>query len=251
MYLTIEDGLLSLLTPLCFTKDPTNFADIMYEHGLIPSEVRDDVHRLYKTGKLTEHHLKVKVLEAVNNFVSSNEKENVKRVVMLLEKYLYIEIGIYFMKDYLCKLLCVRGKEMGLIYNVYSTTSTNSTSISSLIIINFIFIFYLILVKNYLWSREVEMDMNNRIYIDDEDEMSVEDNEIPEEETNLTNNQQATESDDSRVQYPMDEESCRSIISMFILFIISLNDKSIRRDFFFINGSSKGVQMIPPIQSAE
>ena len=118
-----------MLTPLCFTKDPTNFADIMYEHGLIPSEVRDDVHRLYKTGKLTEHHLKVKVLEAVNNFVSSNEKENVKQVVILLEKYLYIEIGIYFMKDYLCKLLCVRGKGMGLIYNVYSTSSTNSTSI--------------------------------------------------------------------------------------------------------------------------
>ena len=63
------------------------------------------------------------------------------------------------------------------------------------------------------------MDMNNRIYIDDEDEISVEDNEIPEEETNLTNNQQATESDDSRVQYSMNEESCRSIISMFIIII--------------------------------
>ena len=45
------------------------------------------------------------------------------------------------------------------------------------------------------------MDMNNRINIDDEEEMSVENNEIPEVETNLTNNQQATESDDSRVQY--------------------------------------------------
>ena len=98
MYLTIEDELLSLLTPLCFTKDPTTFADIMFEHGLIPSEVRDDVHLLYKTGKLSEHHLEFKVLKAVNNFVSSIDKENVERVVMVLEKYLYIESGIYFMK---------------------------------------------------------------------------------------------------------------------------------------------------------
>ena len=61
--------------------------------------------------------------------------------------------------------------------------------------------------------------------------MNVEDNKIPEEETDVTNDQQATESDDSRVQYPMDEESCRSIISMFIMFVISLNDKLIGRDF--------------------
>ena len=64
------------------------------------------------------------------------------------------------------------------------------------------------------------MHMNNRIYIDEEDEMNVEDNEIPEEETDLTNNKQATESDDSRVQYSMDEESCRSIISTFVIIII-------------------------------
>ena len=67
------------------------------------------------------------------------------------------------------------------------------------------------------------MHMNNRIYIDEEDEMSVEDNEIPEEETNLTNDKQATESDDSRVQYSMDEESSRSIISMFIIIIFSIH----------------------------
>ena len=80
----------------------------------------------------------------------------------------------------------------------------------------FTFIFYLILVENGLWSREVEMHMNNRIYIDEEDEMSVEDNEIQEEETNLTNDKQAT---DSRVQYSMDEESLRSINSMFVIII--------------------------------
>ena len=78
---------------------------------------------------------------------------------------------------------------------------------------------YLILVENSLWSSEVEMHMNNRIDIDEEDEMSVEDNEIPEEETNLTNDKQATESDDSRVQYSMDEESS---ISMFIIVIFSI-----------------------------
>ena len=60
------------------------------------------------------------------------------------------------------------------------------------------------------------MHMNNRIYIDEEDEMSVEDNEIQEEETNLTNDKQAT---DSRVQYSMDEESLRSINSMFVIMI--------------------------------
>ena len=64
------------------------------------------------------------------------------------------------------------------------------------------------------------MHMNNRMYIDEEDEMNIEDNEIPEEETNLTNDKQATETDDSRVQYSMDEESCRSINSMFIIFSI-------------------------------
>ena len=61
------------------------------------------------------------------------------------------------------------------------------------------------------------------MYIDEEDEMSVEDNEIPEEETNLTNDKQATESDDSRVQYSMDEESCRSINSAFIIILFSIH----------------------------
>ena len=61
------------------------------------------------------------------------------------------------------------------------------------------------------------MHMNNRIYIDEEDERNIEDNEIPEEEISLTNDKQATESDDSTVQYSMDEES---IISMFIIIII-------------------------------
>ena len=58
--------------------------------------------------------------------------------------------------------------------------------------------------------------MNNRIYIDEGDEMNIEDNEIPEEETNLTTDKQAT---DSRVLYSMDEESLRSINSMFIIMI--------------------------------
>ena len=116
------------MTILCFTTHPTLLADIMSEWGLIPYEVKDDVHRLYKTGKLTDHHLKCRILQAVKHSISTNEKEKVPQVDMVLNQYLYIEIK--FMKDYLCKLLCVRGKGMGLIYNVYSTTSTNSTSIS-------------------------------------------------------------------------------------------------------------------------
>ena len=67
------------------------------------------------------------------------------------------------------------------------------------------------------------MHMNNRIYIDEEDERNIEDNEIPEEETNLTNDKQATESDDSRVQYSMNEESSRSIISLFIIIIFRIH----------------------------
>ena len=127
MCLTIEDGALSLLTILSFRYDPTDFAYEISEHGLIPNEVKDDVHRLYETVKLTDHHLKCRILQAVKDFISTNEIENVPHVIMVLEKY---EIEIKFMKDYLCKLLYVRGKGMGLIYNVYSTTSTNSTSIS-------------------------------------------------------------------------------------------------------------------------
>ena len=132
MCLTIEDGLLSLLTILSFQYDPTRFADKMSKYGLIPNEVKDDVHRLYKTGKLTDHHLKCRILQAVKDFISTNERENVQHVFIEMIRYFYmfIESVIKSMKDYLCKLVCVRGKGMGLIYNVYSTTSTNSTSIS-------------------------------------------------------------------------------------------------------------------------
>ena len=134
MCLTIEDGLLSLLTILSFKYHPTHFANKMSKYGLIPNEVKDDVHRINKTGKLTYHCLRCRVLLAVNDFVSSNKKVGVQQVVKFLESKYRFEIGIgirvYFMKDYLCKLVCVRVKGMGLIYNVYSTTSTNSTSIS-------------------------------------------------------------------------------------------------------------------------
>ena len=85
----------------------------MFEHGLIPNEVRDDVHRLYKTGKLTDHHLKCRILQAVKDFILTNKIENIPQVIMVLKRKLYI--GIKFMKHYLCKLLCVRGKRMGLI----------------------------------------------------------------------------------------------------------------------------------------
>ena len=119
-----------MLTTLSFKCDPTRFAYIMSAHGLIPNEVEDDVHRLYQTGKLTDHHLKCRILQAVKDFISSNEIGTFPQVIMMLERHLYIGMQIESMKDYLCKLLCVRGKGMCLIYNVYSTTSTNSTSIS-------------------------------------------------------------------------------------------------------------------------
>ena len=99
----------------------------MSKYGLIPNEVKDNVHQLYKRRKLTDHHLRCRILQAVKDFISTNEKENVPQVVEVLEDN---RVEAEFMKDYLCKLLCVRGKGMGLIYNVYSTTSTNSTSIS-------------------------------------------------------------------------------------------------------------------------
>ena len=80
MCLTIDDGVLSLLTPLSFKYDSTtSFADKMSRYGLIPNEVKDDVHRLYETGKLTDHHLRCRILQAVNDFVSTNEKENIPR----------------------------------------------------------------------------------------------------------------------------------------------------------------------------
>ena len=131
MCLTIEDGLLSFLTTLFYVIHPTHFADVMSEDGLIPNEVKDVVHRLYKTGKSTDHHLKCRTLQAVKRSISTNKKVEVQQIVMLLKKHAdYIGSGIVSMKDYLRKLLCVRGKGMGLIYDVYSTTSPNSTSIS-------------------------------------------------------------------------------------------------------------------------
>ena len=120
MCLTIEDGVLSLLTTLSFVYHSTSFADKMSRHRLLPNEVRYDVHRLYKTGKLTDHHLKCRILQAVNDFVSSNEIEKVSRVIMVLEGYTF---GFKSMKDYLCKLLCVRGKGMGLILLVHVSLS--------------------------------------------------------------------------------------------------------------------------------
>ena len=130
MCLAIEDGLLSLLTALSFQYHPISFARDMSKYGLIPNEVKADVHRLYETRKLTDHHLKCRILQAVKDFISSNEIGTFPQVIMFLERHLYIGMQIESMKDYLSKLFCVRGKGMGLIYNVYSTTSTNSTSIS-------------------------------------------------------------------------------------------------------------------------
>ena len=128
MCLTIEDGVLSLLTltVLSFGRDPTGFANETSKYGLIPNEVKDDVHRLYKTGKLTRHHLNCRILQVVQDFISTNEIGTFPQVIRLLERNLFV-VGseIESVKDYLCKLLCVRGKGMGLIYNVYSTTSTN------------------------------------------------------------------------------------------------------------------------------
>ena len=120
-----------MLTTLFYVIHRTHFADTTSEYGLIPNEVRDVVHRFYETGKSTDHHLKCRFLQAVKRSISTNKKVEVRQIVMLLKKHaVYIESGIESMKGYLCKLLCVRGKGMGLIYNVHSTTSPNSTSIS-------------------------------------------------------------------------------------------------------------------------
>ena len=83
--------------------------------SLIPDEVRDDVHQLYKTGKLTDHRLKSRVLQAGTDFFSTNEIEKCPQVVIVLSKYWYVRYGIESMRDYLSKLLCGRGKGMGLI----------------------------------------------------------------------------------------------------------------------------------------
>ena len=70
--------------------------------------------------------------------------------------------------------------------------------------------------KRDLQSREVEMHTNNRMDIDEEDGMNIDDNEIPEKrmklETNLTEDKQATSTGDHK----LDESRKKSIISMFI-----------------------------------
>ena len=81
------------------------------------------------------------------------------------------------------------------------------------------FFFFLCTGKRDLQSREDEnpkMPKNNRIDIDEEDDINIEDNEIPEEETNLKNDKQATELQDSTVDHGLDESHKKSIISMFI-----------------------------------
>ena len=61
------------------------------------------------------------------------------------------------------------------------------------------------------------MHMINRIDIDEEDGMNIDDNEIPEKlETNLTEDKQATELQDSTGDHKLDESHKKSIISMFI-----------------------------------
>ena len=60
------------------------------------------------------------------------------------------------------------------------------------------------------------MQMNNRMDIDEEDERNIEDNEIPEKETNLTEDKQITELQDSAGDHKLDESRKTSIISMFI-----------------------------------
>ena len=62
--------------------------------------------------------------------------------------------------------------------------------------------------------------MNNRMDIDEEDERNIDDNEIPEKETNLTEDTQAAELQDSTVDHKLDESHKKKIISMFIYNII-------------------------------
>ena len=52
--------------------------------------------------------------------------------------------------------------------------------------------------------------------IDEVDERNIDDNEIPEKETNLTEGKQATELQDSAGDHKLDESHKKSIISMFI-----------------------------------
>ena len=68
------------------------------------------------------------------------------------------------------------------------------------------------------------MHMNNRMDIDEEDERNNEDKEIREKrmklETNLTEDKQTTELQDSTVDHKLDESRKKKIISMFIYIII-------------------------------
>ena len=75
------------------------------------------------------------------------------------------------------------------------------------------FYFFLCIEKRDLQSREAEMHMNNRMYIDEEDERNI---EIPEKETNLTEDKQATELQDFTGDHKLDESHGKKIISMFI-----------------------------------
>ena len=65
------------------------------------------------------------------------------------------------------------------------------------------------------------MQMNNRMDIDEEDERNIDDNEIPEKETNLTEDKQTTELQDSIGDHELDESRKKSLISMFNYNIIN------------------------------
>ena len=64
------------------------------------------------------------------------------------------------------------------------------------------------------------MHINNRMDIDEDDERNIDDNEIPAKrmklETNLTEDKQATELQDSTGEHKMNKLDEKSIISMFI-----------------------------------
>ena len=94
------------------------------------------------------------------------------------------------------------------------------------VFINFAFTIFLFLCigKRDLQSIEVEIHMNNRMDIDEEDERNIDDNEIPEKqmklEINLTEDKQTTKLQDSTGDHKLDETRKKSIISMFIYIII-------------------------------
>ena len=70
--------------------------------------------------------------------------------------------------------------------------------------------------------------------IHEEDERNIEDNEIPEKETDWTEDKQATELQDSTVVNKLDESRKTSIISMFIYNIIN-NYIHICSNVFYMN----------------